>query len=204
MFSKKEILSNLLGCFEIMIFMPRGVERFSSRREDAIKSFIWPAIFSPVALFAFSFHSTGFSLPLLMLLHGGRMLLETFLFLGVVYLFCRHCNRQENFYQVVTAGNWLEIPFFILVLPIVVSLVFSGSGLELGDGWTTSHYQIVGFFATYSVFITLAGYVYTAFILTHILRLPWELCGAVAIFGLGIDETLMDATVMLRDYLAAA
>jgi len=30
---------------------------------------------------------------------------------------------------------------------------------------------------------------------------PWELAGAVTIVGLGIDQTMFDAALFVRDYL---
>ncbi len=122
MFSKKEYARNLLGCFEIMLFMRQGLARFSPERKDAIKSFIWPLLLIPVALFAFSFQAAGYSLSFMMILHALRMIIAMGLFLGAVYFVCRQYERKQYFWQFLNALNWLNIPLFILMLPIVLSL----------------------------------------------------------------------------------
>jgi hypothetical protein len=199
MFSKQEYKQALLGCFEIMIFMSQGVARFSTTKRDGLRSFIWPAIFIPIALFCFSFHSTGYSLPLLLTLHGARMILTFAITFVLVYYLSKYYERDQYFWQFVSATNWLNIPIFVLLLPIVFSLVSITGEVE-----TAAHYDaLAGTFRSYAIFITMLSYVYTAFVMTYALKLPWELAGAVTIVCLGIDQTVMDATIMLRDYFSA-
>ena len=50
MFSKEEIKRDLLGCFEIFLFMPKGIERFEADKERMIRSFIIPFALLPFVL----------------------------------------------------------------------------------------------------------------------------------------------------------
>jgi hypothetical protein len=200
MFSKKEIRENILGCIEVMVFMKGSVDRFSPKKIDAIKSFIIPIVLIPIALFAFSFKSTGFSLLVLMTLHAARMIVAMVLSYAVVYIFCRQYKREEHFFQFITASNWMNIPIMVMLVPILFSLTMHAFGSIAFD----SYAQIVKDYESYAVFITCLAYVYTAYIMTHALRIPWEMAGAITIVGLGIDQTMMQITEMAQAYLATA
>lgn len=186
MFSKAEWKNNLMGCLEVFLFMPNGVQRFSNSKRDAYKSFIIPVAFLPLTLMvimALPDESVG-PASLLLPLHVVRIILAVVLFLTAVYFLAKQCDREEHFYQFLNVSNWCNIAGLILVAPIVYG-VFSG--------------QDMAAFEAYAVFITIAGYIYTAFILTHCFRLPWEMGGFIAIIGLAIDENLFTVTHMLRD-----
>jgi len=53
----------------------------------------------------------------------------------------------------------------------------------------------------YAIFITMLGYVYCAFVLTHTFRIPWEMGGFIAIVGLAIDQNMLEITTQIRDAL---
>lgn len=199
MFTKKEYARNLLGCFEIMIFMKQGVEQFSDTKRDALRSFFWPIIIIPLALFSFSFHSTGYPLSLLMVLHGVRMVLTFAITFAIIYYVAKYFERDQHFWRFVSASNWLNIPIFILLLPIMFSLVTITGDVEVAAQYDA----LANSFQSYAIFITMLSYVYTAFVMTHALKLPWELAGAATIVCLGIDQSAMDATIALRDYFTA-
>ena len=198
MFSKTEIKRGLLGCFEISLFMREGIDRFADDKNAALRSFIWPLIFLPFVLFSFSYHSTGFSMPLLLSLHGVRMFVSFMLFLAVVYLVSKCYERQQHYLKFITVFNWLNIQSFIFALPILIALISHSYGVES----YASYDALVGNYESYAVFMSLLGYVYCAFVLTHTFRIPWELGGFVAIVGMAIDQTALDVVVYLRDYLA--
>lgn len=192
--TKKNWKDALLGSFEIFLFMRQGVERFSTSKEAAVKSFIWPAVLLPFVLFIYAFHSTGYSAPLLLSLHGARILISFSLFLYVLYMFSRHYGRAEHFYRAVTVQNWMNAPIFLFTIPIIVSLFANVSGTE--DLFARKD-------NTYATFVTLGSYVYLGFVLTHSLKIPWEMCGFLAIVGLAIDQELLDGATLVRDYLTA-
>ena len=187
MFTKEEWKYNLVGCMEILLFMPAGVDRFKSSRSAAIKSFIVPIVLLPILLAVMVAMSAGFSLGLLISLHLVRIVLSAVLFFAVVYFLSKQFERQEHFYKFVNVVNWSNIPGVLLILPILGALMmgYDMAALE-----------------SYAVFITIVGYIYSAFILTHCFRFPWEMGGFIAIVGLAIDQNLLDVTVYIRDLIA--
>lgn len=187
MFLSREIKNNLLGCFEVFLFMPSGIKRFSASKKSAVKSFIVPAILLPFVLYIMASMSVGFSANLLVPLHVGRIVISLALFFTIVYFLSKQFDRVEHFWRFITVTNWCEIIATILAVPILYGFI---SGQDLSS------------FESYAVFITIAGYVYSAFIVTHAFRLPWELGGFIAIVGLAVNENLLEVTAFVRDSLA--
>ncbi len=188
MFTKAEVKRNLLGCFEVVLFMRSGVERFVGTREAAIKSFIIPLILLPVTLLAMVALSQGYSASLLMSLHTVRIVLSILLFFTAVYFLSKQYDRGKYFYQFLTVANWMNIPGMILVLPIIYGIFVQGGDMEA--------------MKSYAVFITMLSYVYSAFIITHCFRFPWEMGGFIAIVGLAIDQHLLEFASFIRDTVA--
>lgn len=187
MFSKNEWKQNLLGCLEVFLFMRQGIYRYSEERADAIKSFIIPVILLPFILAVMAVMSSGFSISVLVMLHLIRIVLTVLMFFAAVYYLSRQFGRNQYFYRFMTVSNWSNIPGVLMVMPILL-------GLLLGYD--------MAIFENYAIFITLVGYVYSAFIITHCFRLPWEMGGFIAIVGLAIDQNLLDITLYIRDMVA--
>lgn len=185
-FSKDEWGNGLLGCFEIFLFMSQGLQRFDRSASAAVKSFLIPLVLSPVLLALLAAFSSGFSFTYLMTLHSVRVLITSLLFLGVVYLMIRQYGREEHFMRFVTVNNWMTIPSTILLLPVVVCLML---------GMDRTAYE------NYALFITLAGYVYTGFIISKSFKLPWEMGAFIAIMGLAIDQHALDLTRNLQQFM---
>ncbi len=186
MFKKEEIKNNLMGCLEVFLFMKQGVGRFSDSRVDALKSFLIPFALLPVTLtiiMALPDESVG-PFELILPLHIVRIILAIVLFLTAVYFLAKQLGREEHFYKFLNVSNWCNIPGLILVLPFVYGIVSD---------------QDMAAFEAYAVFVTLVGYVYGAFVLTHCFRIPWEMGGFIAIIGLAIDENLFTVMHMIRD-----
>ncbi len=188
MFTKQEWKQNLTGCMEIFLFMPVGIERFSPHKKDAIKSLIIPLLLLPITLVAvlsLPEESEG-PLSFLILLQVVRTVGAFSLFLLVVYYLAKQFGRQEHFFRYLNAGNWCNIPGVLLTMPLMY-------GIFMG-------HEMAGY-ESYAVFITLVGYVYSAFILTYSFRLPWEMGGFIAIVGLAINENLFDLTHFIKNMM---
>lgn len=188
LFTPEEWKKNLIGTAEVFLFMRQAIARFDNTRNAAIKSFIFPVAILPFILLIAALQSTGFSFGLLLSVHLFRIVLSLALFFTAVYFLSKQYNRQEHFYRFMNITNWSNIPAFLLILPIFIGLFMGHSIHEM---------------ESYAVFITLVGYVYSAFILTHTFRFPWEFGGFVAIVGLAIDENMYDITSHIRDLIAA-
>jgi hypothetical protein len=102
----------------------------------------------------------------------------------LVFFFCKKVNRLEFLYQYIIVQNWFEIALLALIAPIFI-LMGMGAPLEQ--------------FESYAIFITLLSYVYSGFILTHALRIPWEMGGFIAVSFLFIDQTGFDVIEFVRD-----
>ena len=185
MFTKKEFKDNLLGCFEICLFMKGGIERFSTSSRTALKSFIWTLIFLPVALYFISFQWVGFPAAVFYPFQALRIMATMLLFFGIVFLIARQLNRTAYFYQFVTISNWMTLPLMALILPAIYIY-----GLEHGI-----HPDL----ENYATFISLVSYVITGFYATHALRLPWQLGTTIAIVGMGASEVSLDLAMLVKD-----
>lgn len=186
MFTAKEIKNNLLGCLEIFLFMPSGIERFGKTKSDALKSLIIPIALLPLTLMvimALPEEAAG-PVNIVLPIHIIRIVAAVVVFLIVVYYLAKQFNREEYFYRFWSASNWCNVVGLVMVSPIMIG-VFSGYDMAV--------------FESYAVFITLVGYVYSAFIITYCFKLPWEMGGFIAILGLAIDENLFDLAHYIKD-----
>lgn len=175
MFSKNEVKANLIGCFEIFLFMRKGLERFIVSPPAAVKSFLIPIAFMPVVLFITLLHGGAGVYAMWASVHVFRTVLAVGLYLLAVYFIAKQYHREQHFYKFILIFNWMNVIGIVFLLPVLGGVM---AGYEMSV------------FRSYLVFTTLAGYVYLAFVLTHCFRLPWEMGGFVAIVGLAIDDNL--------------
>ena len=186
MFSKDEVRHNLLGCFEIFLFMPRGIDRFEVSRGKMIRSFAIPFGLLPFVLWVVVGLFPEFPASLIAVLTVLRTVLAAALFFTAVYFLTRQLDRHEHFYRFLIVSNWTNINGIVLALPIIAGLVM---GVD-PEG-----------FEVYAVFTEMIGYIYAAFILTHCFRVPWEMGGFLAVVSLAINENLWDVTDYIRDMM---
>ncbi len=184
MISKEEVKRNLLGCFEILLFMPRGIDRFEANKDRMIRSFIVPFVMMPFILVIVVGLFPEFPASLIASLTVLRTVLAAALFFAAVYYMSKHLNRQEHFFKFLIVVNWTNINGIILALPILIGL---GLGMDSGT------------FEVYAVFSEIVGYIYAAFILTYCFRIPWEMGGFLAVIGLAINQNLWEISDYLRD-----
>lgn len=187
MFSKKEILSSLLGCFEVFLFMGQSIERFSDTRGGAIRSFAVPLILLPFSLSILVLKPSEYPAELIVSIHGIRFLISLTLTLTAVYFISKGLGRHERFYAFVSASNWISVISFVLLLPCIAFLV------QHPGEWEPMR--------SYAIFITIYSYVLLAYVAKLALRLNWYLGGFIAIVCLGIDQTLLDIANIIRDNL---
>ena len=183
MFKQGEIRQNLLGCLETALFMPAGVTRFCPSRKSMMKSFLIPLILLPLTLITMlSAHPSGplnaSSMQILAVIYSLRLFVYLGAFLAFVYTMARTMDRLDDFYRFANANNWLAIPAALLMTPLVI-LFLSG------------HYEWAEIYPM-MVFITLYSYAYTAFMATHVMRIPMELACFIAIAGMAIHQMSLD------------
>ncbi len=189
MFLSKQVKQNLLGCFEIVLFMKAGFDRFSNSRSDALKSFLIVLVILPLILGVRVIMSPEYSPSLIVFLYTPITILALVGFLGLVFCFSKHYERTQYFYKYLNVVNWFNIAMLALTSPLLVAIA-------LGAQESTQ-------FESYAVFMIMVGYLYSGYILTHVFRVPWELGGFVAIFGMLIDQTLLEFADHIRDALHA-
>lgn len=85
MFTREEIKNNLIGCAEIVLFMPHGVERYDPSKSAAIRSFLVSLFLLPVVVAIWSFRAGTVPVPLVVGLHFVHFVLTAVLFLTTVY-----------------------------------------------------------------------------------------------------------------------
>lgn len=183
MYTAEEIKKNLLGCFEIFLFMRKGVERFGSSKLSAIKSFAVPLALTPLLLLSILAVQKQTPINILIGISTGHLVITTLLFLGFVYLFTKQYNRQEHFWRFITITNWINIFSVILLIPLVIGY-FSGTPMAV--------------FESYIIFKAILAYVYTAFVITICFKIPWELGGFISIVGIAISEHTLKLGFLLH------
>ncbi len=173
---KQTLKATLLGVFELSIFMPTFMTRFSAERQDAIRSFIFPAIVYPLVAMAFAFNQAVTPNAEIMAAHALLSWGGLFLFYGIIHMLARAVRRDDFFWQTVHMLNAQSILTFILLLPLVVPMVMLGE--KIGTGGLT-HYWLM---------VLLVGMAYKAFIIAHGLRLNLPLGGFLATVHLYISD----------------
>lgn len=179
MFKKNEIKRNLIGSYEISLFMPSAQKRFGNTADEALRSFVIPILLFPLtilALYASSQSASSVeSAHILSLIYSLRLVASWGVFFGTVYFIAKHCDREKHFYRFVIASNWLTIPVTAVFAP-VAWLVLSGA----------YHFQEL-----YPFTLCIIGYSYlfTAFMSSHILKIPYELAAFIVIVGVSIDNS---------------
>ncbi len=186
MFTREEIKNNLIGCAEIVLFMPHGVERFADSKSAAMRSFLVTFLLLPVVIAVWVFRAGSTPVSLVVGLHLAQMILSTILFLTVVYFLSKQYERQEHFFRFITVSNWQGVPGIVLTLPILVALVL-GADLTVWE--------------SYAIFVSILGYVYTGFVATHAFRLPWEMGGFIGVVSLAVSQESLKVVDYLQDYL---
>lgn len=164
--------------------MPRGAGRFSATRGSLLKSFAIPLLLLPLTLISvIAAHPdpalSPASIQILALIYSLRVFVYLGIFLGLVYFMARNMGREEHFYRFATANNWLMIPAAVLSAPLI--LAFLNGSYEWSEVYP------------FLVFITLYSYAYSAFMITFVMRLPWEFACFVAIAGMAIHQTSLGA-----------
>ncbi len=184
MFTKQEIKNNILGVFEIFLFMRQGLDRFSSSKKSAIHSFLIPVAMIPLLILIWILKSDGTPLTLLIVLHSVRIVLSSILSLSAVFCISKGLKKNEHFFRYITACNWFSIASLILTVPIFLQL-----GLDI---------NLFEKIEVYAIFMSLVDYLYLAYITTQVFRIPWELGASTAILIMGIDQTMLKAMSMLK------
>jgi hypothetical protein len=182
MFSWEEIKRSVGGSMEIALFMPGGCDKFGETSGEALRSFLVPILFFPLTIILFYVSPdpklTTDSLLTVAALYGLRMLIAWIISLGAIYLVVSEINRKQYFFKFVTASNWLAVPSTTIVLPVLF-MMYTGS--RSGD----ELFIIAGILMLYS-------YAFTAFMATYVLRIPWELAGALIIASMIVNDRAMD------------
>ncbi len=183
MFSKEEVKSNLLGCFETMLFMKGGTDRFMVSKSATLRSFYIPLLMFPFLVAIYLTKSTGVELPILIILLAIKVAAPLALYMLIVNQFCKKLDLEEHFYRFAIAYNWFEIPMLVLYLPIIFAAFYGG----------IDHPQI----QSYTIFCLLVGYMFTGYIAYKTLNISWELGVLLGVVAMAV----FDNTHKLFDYL---
>lgn len=172
----QKLRTTLLGVFELSIFMPSFLDRFSGHKNDALRSFLFPILLYPFIAMTFAYNQEITPDANVMAAHALVTWGGIFLFYGIVHMLARAMRRQDFFWQTINILNCQSILTFALMTPLFLS-VFLGED-KLGANNLT-HYW---------VFLLLVGMGYKAFILAHSLRLNLPLGGFLATVNLYISD----------------
>lgn len=170
---KQTFRRSALGAFETVIMMPTALDNFSSRKEDALRSFIYPLLLYPLILWSFSVRNNTHDVVALGL-HALTAWSALFGFYAIMYAVAKWRGKREYFWQYVNMANALYIATAVILMPVFL-MVWNGAA----NG---------PFFDQYWLFYIVVSVVLTAFVITKSLRLNWYMGGFFAILGLHIGD----------------
>ena len=115
---------------------------------------------------------------ILIAIYSLRLVIYLAAFLGLAYVVAKKMDKLKSFYQFATANNWLMLPAIVLtIIPVA--------------GMTAGYYSWADI-QPLIIMTTFYSAACTAFMITHVMRVPWELAGFAAITGLAIHQTSLD------------
>jgi len=172
----QNIKSALWGCFEIPLFMRKGVSRFENTKRAAFSSFLVPLlVLIPSAELAklnpqFTGHSyfwIGGSFLIMFLISAS-------LFYGSSYISMWALEKKKSIFAYINAFNWMNVTFFVVNLPFFLLVYFGIFKYE----------EMINLF----IFLILFSCAYQAYFITRLLNINWMLGTAIAIMGLLADD----------------
>ncbi len=184
---RHEIGRNLLGVFEIALFMPLARKRFGNTREEALRSFIVPLLLLPLTLISFYFLTKPEGAPLFGVLNSLRLAVIGAMFYGSVYWIAKTVGRKEYFYQFVIALNWLSVAATAIFLPLAWMMVTG----------TQTWAELAPFAGCLIAYIC----AFTCFMATYVLRITWELSGFIVFIGVALNNNTLDLVYWVGDKL---
>ena len=123
---------SLRGCYEIPLFMARGVGRFENSKAAFLQSLLIPLALIPlqIPIAMLDPALAKFPLPSLLILLSYRVIVGTAFFLGCVWLLCWPLERRDFFFRFAASYNWLGISAYILLLPYAILVGAGAFSLE--------------------------------------------------------------------------
>ena len=170
---KQTLKHSAIGAFETVIMMPTVLEHFTPRKEDALRSFIFPLLLYPLALLSFSMRNHTHD-PGALGLHALTVWGGMFFFYAIMFYVAEWRGKQAYFWQYMNMANAQCIASAVLLSPVFL-MIFN----RADDG---------PFFDQYWIFFIFANTVLGAFIIAKALRLNWYLGGFFAILNLYISD----------------
>ena len=163
----------LKGVGELFAFMPASINRFSDKREDALKSFIYPLLLYPFIGWAFAVNNPGHGADVIFM-HGVLSWAGLLGFYAVVYSVARAMNKLSFFWQFINMANGMMILNFVLLLPVFISLYFDRPEND--------------FFTQYWAFYIIADLAFTSFVVARTLRLNIPIGIFLAVINLFLSD----------------
>jgi len=176
--------NHLLGCFEIALFMKEGFLRFDDSQKSFLQSFWVLGLNIPLLLLAIPFiyaakeELQSDSMTFIAILFILKFVIFYAIGFIFIYYLCRFMKRSEHFKQYVTISNWSALIGIIAFIPLLALLHFTQKSYD------DLYYAII--------ILSLYSYCYSAFIIRHVIKIPWELAIFITICFLAINETGFD------------
>jgi hypothetical protein len=188
----KEIKTNLLGSLEVALFMREGPKRFGNTYDEALRSFLIPALLFPASVLGFFLSGTpemiGAQVNTLLILMSFRVLFIWLMFFGTVAWLLRHVDHMNHFYRFVIASNWISIPATVAFLP-VLWMVISGAYT-----WNEIY--------PFTVFIVFYTYALIAYAAVYALIIPWELAMFITMIAMVINDSTLNLISWIGQFFA--
>lgn len=192
-FSRTEIRTGLLGCFETALLMRSGPKRFGNTRDEAMRSFLLPALLFPASILLFFLSGMpgeiGATNNTILILMSLRAVAIWVLFFGTIAWVLRHVNHMDHFYRFVIASNWLSVPALIMFMPVFY-LVMGGT-----YSWDEVY--------PLTMILTLVLYFLGAYVAVYALVIPWEMALFFTMIAMVINDGTLNMVTWLGHVLSA-
>jgi len=161
--------------------MKSGVQRFENTKEAALTSLLIPLILLLLISEISKINPVYADLNYLHILAKTSILLvlSILIYYGASYACIVALERKQYFFQFITATNWLTLTSFAINAPFFM-LVYYGA---------YTYQEMLNLF----IFLMFFSVIYSAFMITHLLRINWMLGAALSIMSLLIDDGLRQA-----------
>lgn len=156
--------------------MRQGIGRFDGSIRAMVYSFIIALFSFPIGFFLSSQNPefAHMTMANLMIRTASITVVNCVIMFGLMFIITRALKKTSELPKWITISNWLSVPAFLLMLPLMVAL------------YTKFH----SWSEVYPVLLVIMIYQVAceAFVATNVLRISWMLGTAYALFGLVIAD----------------
>jgi hypothetical protein len=180
----------IAGGFDLILLFGRGIDPFEKGgRRAALRSLWIPAAMFPLGMIsAYLYPPEGLEkqpMSKVMIITASSGVLMFLAGVALLWLFASVMKRQDRFWVVLQAGNWVGIPMSIIGLPFLIAAIMNLWPREQMD-------HVLMAFTYYGVLVS-------ACITFRGLKIGWEWAGFFACMSIFVSQQIWNLLFWLND-----